>query len=84
MFNDDQKAHMAELASIPPEKRCWCGWYLLEPTFPSGKCPSCPPGRTCAEKLTLKCETCGHTPLTPESPPGHYARCPQRGSETER
>lgn len=30
MFNADQRAHMAHLASLPREAKCWCGWYVKE------------------------------------------------------
>ena len=40
-----QLDYMRELAEIPPDQRCYCGWYRL------GMCPHCPPGRTCADKL---------------------------------
>jgi hypothetical protein len=28
-LNQDQRGHLEYLASIPPEKRCWCGWWVL-------------------------------------------------------
>ena len=45
MFNKEQLEHAEYLGTIPPEKRCWCGWFLL------GKCPNCKPGLTLADKL---------------------------------
>lgn len=36
---------VAELCSISPERRCYCGWWLL------GECPHCPKDRTCADKV---------------------------------
>lgn len=45
MFNQYQSAYMRELEQIPPEQKCYCGWYRL------GKCPHCPPNKTCADKL---------------------------------
>ena len=44
-LNDDQRGEMERLSEIPPELRCYCGWYEL------GQCPHCPAGKTCAEKL---------------------------------
>lgn len=44
-FNKDQLAHMDALDAMSPEKRCYCGWHLL------GDCITCPPGKTCADKL---------------------------------
>jgi hypothetical protein len=32
-FNREQEEHMKELAKIPREERCKCGWYRL------GQCP---------------------------------------------
>lgn len=34
-FNEEQEAHMAWLATIPPNERCWCGWDRL------GDCSNC-------------------------------------------
>lgn len=36
---------VADVCSIPPEQRCYCGWWLV------GDCPHCPKDRTCADKL---------------------------------
>lgn len=44
-LNSDQLAEMDRLDRIPPEQRCYCGWYDI------GKCPHCPVGKTCADKL---------------------------------
>jgi hypothetical protein len=44
-FNADQIDYMRQLDQMSPETKCYCGWY------PLGKCPHCPAGRTCADKL---------------------------------
>ena len=76
MFNEEQREHMKWLASIPPEKRCWCGWYRL------GTCPHCPEGRTGAEKLARKQPCCGYTPAAPDGPDGHYFGCAAKSEAT--
>lgn len=50
-FNTEQNAHMEYLASVPPPRRSWCGWYMR------GECadyhrgePGCEQGRTLACK----------------------------------
>ena len=52
-FNEDQIAHMDYIASIPPQLRCWCGWYdAFGQPYKLGKCPNgCPKDKTCADKL---------------------------------
>lgn len=73
MFNAEQRDYVEYLAGVPPERRCWCGW------FPLDKCESgCPPGRTAAEKLARRCGSCGNTPMTPDGPTGHYIGCARR------
>lgn len=39
MFNSDQLDYMDSLAAMPPETKCYCGWW------PAGKCFSCPPDK---------------------------------------
>lgn len=36
-FNEEQKGHARELASIPRWARCACGWEMF------GECWACPP-----------------------------------------
>jgi hypothetical protein len=46
MFNEDQLDHMRSLAAIPPQEKCYCGWYRL------GECPNgCPPDKNNLDKL---------------------------------
>lgn len=49
-FNEDQNDYMRQIEAMPPETRCWCGWY------PFGQCsnPSCPKDKTCADKLAQR------------------------------
>jgi hypothetical protein len=47
-LNDDQLDHVRSLSQIPPEQRCWCGWFKL------GECPTCERGKTCADKLEME------------------------------
>lgn len=49
-FNSEQEDYMRELAEIPPEQRCYCGWYRL------GQCPHCPKDKTCADKLKMQAD----------------------------
>lgn len=44
-FNSDQISYMESLHKIPPEQKCYCGWYRL------GECPHCPKDKTCADKM---------------------------------
>lgn len=55
-FNSDQQDYMRSLAAIPPERKCWCGWYTL------GDCPHCPPGKTAADKIAAWCPECHNAP----------------------
>lgn len=34
-FNEEQQEHMKEIAEIPRDRRCRCGWYLKD------ACPHC-------------------------------------------
>jgi len=36
---------VTDVCSIPPEQRCYCGWWL------AGECPHCPKDKTCADKM---------------------------------
>jgi hypothetical protein len=45
VFNRDQRDYMRSLDEMPPETKCYCGWYAL------GSCPHCPKDKTCADKL---------------------------------
>jgi len=47
-FNEDQEDYMRSLAKIPPEKKCYCGWY------PLGECgnPRCQNGKSNADRIT--------------------------------
>lgn len=38
MFNADQREYMAYLASLRPDEKCRCGWYLW------GECMNCTRG----------------------------------------
>lgn len=53
-FNVHQQAYMKMLSEIPPENKCWCGWYSL------GECPHCPEGKTAADKVATGCKECGN------------------------
>lgn len=69
-FNQEQQEHMNYLSSIPPEKRCWCGWYEL------GKCLNCPSGVTSADKMARRCPICTMVPSRPEDENPHTKKCP--------
>lgn len=74
MFNDEQNAYMDSLAEMPPETRCWCGWYA------KGDCYNCKrdprvADKSCADKLALRCSECGNTPSVPEWPVFHTRTC---------
>jgi hypothetical protein len=76
VFNPDQLDHIKSLAELPPESRCWCGWYEL------GLCPHCPPGRTSAEKLAVQCRYCGNDGGPEGRPITHITTCPMRVGPT--
>jgi hypothetical protein len=71
MYNDEQRDHMKHLSSVPSEKRCWCGWYLLN------DCPHCPLDFTHADQVKLKCEICGNAPYRPGDKLVHIVNCPR-------
>lgn len=56
MFNEDQRSWMRYLASLPPEKRCPCGWYTRE------ECDRRPQNGGCAKART-KAGLPPHAPL---------------------
>lgn len=61
-FNSEQEDYIRSLNSMPPETRCWCGWYAL------GKCyNNCPKDKTLADKMKTACPECGNTKSTPSS-----------------
>ena len=68
LFNSEQRDHMAYLARIPLEKKCWCGWYLL------GDCPNCGTEKSCADKVAMKCPACGNSPSYPGTEPLHHIK----------
>lgn len=56
-FNADQEAHMDYIATIPPEERCYCGWYDAPgAAYRLGQCTHCPKDKTCADKLAERKE----------------------------
>lgn len=74
LFNDEQLDYMKSLSEMAPATKCWCGWY------PVGECYNCTrdprvSGKTCADKLALRCHECGSTPSVPEWPVFHYSGC---------
>jgi hypothetical protein len=81
LFNADQREHMAYLSRQDPATLCWCGWYTLaeigrrkDGRCPSGG-PSCPPGKTLADKNRLRCPECGNAPWKPGGELTHLVSC---------
>jgi len=68
-LNPYQEAHVADLARIKPENKCYCGWYNL------GECPSCPPSKTCADKMKARCKYCGNSPPPEGGEITHIINC---------
>lgn len=68
-FNAEQEAYMEELWSLPREKRCFCGWYLL------AECPHCPKDRTNADKC-LPCQGVGKRWIELEEGRHDWGSCP--------
>jgi hypothetical protein len=83
-FNAEQRAHMSYLASLPADKRCWCGWGR------AGACatPSpCPPDTTLADRLVTEMPCCGRAAARPDmarTSGSHYAHCKPAWREHER
>ncbi len=69
MFNSDQNDYMDSLARMPLESKCWCGW------FAKGECHSCPPEKTCADKIALRCPECQEYPILHNSKLQHRRGC---------
>lgn len=46
--NKEQREYMEYLATIPPEKLCYCCWYFL------GECPYCDGSKTGADRVAEK------------------------------
>jgi hypothetical protein len=55
-LNPDQAEYVRELHRMDPAEKCWCGWY------PKGKCHTCPPDKTCADKMAVQCPECHNDP----------------------
>lgn len=79
-LNEDQKDYCRFLGTIPPEQKCWCGWYRKEEC--GSWCNRAGRELTCADKLKLACPDCGGLPWDPDEPPVHKALCPRRMAET--
>lgn len=59
MLNEHQMAEVRYLNSLPPESKCWCGWYRV------GECPKCNPTDTEADRALVTCPDCGNHPRAP-------------------
>lgn len=68
MFNDEQVGYMRDLASMPRESKCACGWYVV------GECQSCP-----TEKggRTPHLATCGYERTKHRGSRGYYEGPPE-------
>lgn len=75
-LNEDQQEYVRELGAMPPEAKCWCGWYPKDQCW-SG-CRHHGKGLTCADKLMLACPDCGNTPWVPGDETVHNIKCPRR------
>ena len=73
MFNSDQLDYMDYLSKVPPEKKCYCGWYLKD------KCFSCPKGYTAADKLKARCKHCHSAPEPGKKKIYHVVNCKNYG-----
>ncbi len=74
MFNSEQRAEMQALDLMPTNQRCWCGWFTL------GSCYSCPPNKTCADKIASSCLECGADPgANGTHPTLHRIGCSRKG-----
>lgn len=55
-FNDEQISYMKYLATVPPEKLCYCAWYMAD------ECPNCKGRGTLADRLKVQCAGCSNYP----------------------
>lgn len=70
-FNSEQIGEMARLIKADPKTLCLCGWW------DHGKCDTCPPQFTHADRLAEKCVECGGYPERPGGRVGHNIACSQ-------
>lgn len=68
-LNEDQKDYMRYLATVPAEKRCYCGWYM------ANECPNCKDSGTLAYRLTRQCPGCDNYPSLGYSKVTHRIGC---------
>lgn len=47
-FNAEQQDYMRDLAKIPMEEKCYCGWYRVDECQ---RCKKSHPGKTCSDKI---------------------------------
>jgi len=78
VFNEDQRAHMAELAATPAAEKCWCGWNRI------GQCLHCPSGKTLADRVAVSCPKCRGSPSPDGSRPIVHVHGCERQTEAER
>ena len=77
MFNSDQQNYMESLSRISPEKKCYCGWYMIDDIIP---CHNCPPGKTLADRLLVQCSECKNYPSADgKQPIIHIKGCKNNG-----
>lgn len=73
-FNSDQQDYMRSLDEMPPESKCWCGWYPVGQCY-SG-CNERAPGKTSADKMAVWCPGCHNSPPPDLSRPiVHNIKC---------
>ena len=73
VLNEDQVDYMRSLGKIPPEEKCWCGWFRLDEC---NKCNVNHPGKTRANFLAQACPECFTLP------PTHVKGCSRANKET--
>jgi hypothetical protein len=52
--NGEQQNHMRELARIPPEQLCWCGWCRIGRCDTPSACNINHAGKSAADKLRAR------------------------------
>jgi hypothetical protein len=68
-FNKEQEEYMADLAKVPTNERCWCGWHRLS------ECPRCKHGLTLEQKMAEWCQSCRSAPHEPGGRVVHRIGC---------
>ena len=70
-LNDDQRDYMRYLATLAPETKCYCGWYM------ANDCPNYKGRGTLADRLKVQCPSpmCRNYPSLGYTQITHNIKC---------